>query len=857
MRALTLLCILSLLSLAVLAQPVLHFLEQDMQRAVTSAALIPGGRLLACLADGTCQILNSTGGVEWSHVFVGGSVERILAAGSLAYLIDSAGTLHILNVSSPGSVSSKRLLKQGEIGVSNAVISGDGRFLVLVARYYYDASSRYPLDRLVVYDADKGARVYERDAFSSAVLVRVFSLDVWESFLIAETLNTSCHLCELTDNVIEVYRLGSRVQKISERQTGLSRVKGVSKGYLLVQRALDNSLLLLSLPDLKLVAEKRDAPPMRQVLPLVDGFLMVSEEYDLWRCSFTLDCRKLASLPPRSLVTRLASYLVVFSIPEVQVFSLEGDRVVRLARYDVRWDTAPSPPSLAFPGEDSAAALYPSRKLAWLKLLDRSKLLVRVLDPDGRPVADAIVRVFSENYFKIVTSGSRGEVVLEVKPDSYIVEVIKEGYSPWSATVKVDTPFYNLTAVLSRVVLRRGLVSIRVLDVKGNPIPGALVSFEGASAATARTDEQGYASVELPTGEYLVEVRAPGYRSGKVGLRVDVGGVNATVVLEPQVSWVSFVVEGGGPVGVEISSGAVSTRLNVSGKLTVSLERGLYSFYFQAPGYTCRSNVSSPVFLSGDANITVKVVCERAELPRTSSAEHVVRELSSRVLSSRELNVRIGSLQAVLVNGSVVDLAALSSDKTVVVEFFYTQCSGCRDILPTLRRISAMNNTLVVSLTVSPLDDNVVLSGYIRENNVTWLVGWPSSSGILRSLNITSYPTVVVLRGGEVVFVGIGAKPEEQAHDGASPIPEVKLPSVLSPLTELYTPATLITVGLLLSVIALLVGGGHAEEEAKDSIPGDTTFVLTLDDSLRGFNSEAISQHAAKENSTLWESWEE
>jgi len=858
MRALLLLlCILPLLGLTALAQPALYFLQQDMQRAVTSAALVPGGRLLACLADGSCLILNSTGGIEWSYVFVGAFVERILVTGSLAYLIDSTGVLHILNTSSLGGVSSRRLLKQGEFGVGSAAVSGDGRFLAFVARYYYDASSRYPLDRLVVYKVDEGARVFERDAFSSAVLVRVFSLDIWENYLIAETLNLSCHLCEQTENVIEVYRLGSKVQKVSEVRTGLSRVKGISGGYLLVQRALDNSLLLLSLPDLKLAAEKRGAPPMRQVLPLADGFLMVSEEYDLWRCSLTLDCRRLAPLPPKSLIAPLASHLVVFSIPEVQVLSLEGDRVVRLAGYDIQWDMAPSPPSSVLAGEGSAAALYPIRKLAWLKLLDRSKLLVRVLDPDGRPVADATVRVLSENFFKMATSGARGEVSLEVKPGSYTVEVTKEGYSPWSATVKVDTPYYNLTAVLSRVVLRRGLVMIRVLDAKGNPIPGAMLSFEGSSAASARTDKEGYARVELPTGEYVVEAKAPGYRSGKATLKVDAGGVNATLILEPQVSWVSFVVEGGKQVSVEISSGAASTRLNISGKLSVPLERGLYSFYAQAPGHICRSNVSSPVLLTGDLNITIKVVCERAGSLRESSAERVAAELSSRVLSYRRLNTSIGSLQVVLVNGSVVDLAHLSSDKTVVVEFFYTQCSGCRDILPTLRRISSMNNTLVVSLTVSPLDDDTALSGYVKENNITWPVGRLSSSDILRRLNITSYPTVAVLRNGEVTFIGIGAKPEEPVQGGVTPSPEVNLPSTLGFLTGLYTPATLITVGLLLSAVALLLGGGHAEEEAKDSIPGDTTFVPALYDSLRGFDGEAISWHTAEENEQFWESWEE
>jgi len=319
MRAQVLFCILSLVGIAALAQPAFYFTQQDMQRAVTSATLLPEGMLLACLADGTCLILDPTGSVIWSHVFVGFPVERILVAGSLAYLVDSSGTLHTLNVSSLREISSRKFLKQGEVGVKYSAVSGDGRFLAVAIRYYPDTSSKYSLDRLVVYTLNKGERVFERDAFSPAVLVKVFSLDIWGDFLITETLNVSCHLCELTDNVVEVYRLGSKVQKVSERQTGLSRVKSISGGYLLVQRVQDNSLLLLSLPDLGLVAEKKDMPPMRQAVPLEDGFLLVSEEYDLWRCSLALNCHKLSSLPPMSLVARLGSYLVVFSVPEVRV----------------------------------------------------------------------------------------------------------------------------------------------------------------------------------------------------------------------------------------------------------------------------------------------------------------------------------------------------------------------------------------------------------------------------------------------------------------------------------------------------------------------------------------------------------
>lgn len=155
-------------------------------------------------------------------------------------------------------------------------------------------------------------------------------------------------------------------------------------------------------------------------------------------------------------------------------------------------------------------------------------------------------------------------------------------------------------------------------------------------------------------------------------------------------------------------------------------------------------------------------------------------------------------------------------------------------MLPVLKRIAESGNATVVSLSVSPLDTNEVLRRYIEENNVTWLVG-RAGDDLVQAFNVSAFPTVVVIDGDRVVFVGMGAKEELESAQKALTL-AWNLTALLNPLRAgtLLSPETLMAVGGFITLTALMLGGGRDEEELskESSLDSDTSALLNLSDSV-------------------------
>lgn len=82
----------------------------------------------------------------------------------------------------------------------------------------------------------------------------------------------------------------------------------------------------------------------------------------------------------------------------------------------------------------------------------------------------------------------------------------------------------------------------------------------------------------------------------------------------------------------------------------------------------------------------------------------------------------------------------LKSDRPVILEFSSNSCPPCLTMIPTMIKI-AKNNKDIKVVNVNISDDN--------------------TSKIAKEYNIEAYPTIYVLRDGEVVEVFIGATNEE------------------------------------------------------------------------------------------------
>jgi thioredoxin 1 len=79
----------------------------------------------------------------------------------------------------------------------------------------------------------------------------------------------------------------------------------------------------------------------------------------------------------------------------------------------------------------------------------------------------------------------------------------------------------------------------------------------------------------------------------------------------------------------------------------------------------------------------------------------------------------------------------MDSDKTVIVDFWATWCAPCRQVNPVLTSIAEAHDELsVVKIDID------------------------ADREIAQQYNVLSVPTILVMRGGEVIKTVVGAKPK-------------------------------------------------------------------------------------------------
>jgi hypothetical protein len=185
-----------------------------------------------------------------------------------------------------------------------------------------------------------------------------------------------------------------------------------------------------------------------------------------------------------------------------------------------------------------------------IRLTPATALVVRVLDPDGRPVAGAAVRIVGAGDEAALVSlpdrfisDEAGEVRLSA-PGGAHVEARKPGFAPGRATIDL------VARAERRLALRLGRdgpegepawISGRVVERGGSAVPGALVVAERvpgrrasrAAMAQAVTRADGaFAVGPLDPGRYRLVARAEG-RAGAVAEWLAPGAEGVTLELSP------------------------------------------------------------------------------------------------------------------------------------------------------------------------------------------------------------------------------------------------------------------------------------------------------------------------------------
>ncbi len=178
-------------------------------------------------------------------------------------------------------------------------------------------------------------------------------------------------------------------------------------------------------------------------------------------------------------------------------------------------------------GEYTLRVVYKGREVARKRVFLRadrslrivcnvSDLLLSVVRPDGQPI----------EHFKVFLSGVGGEVAAEGRNGTAVVRGL--GFGEYNITVTAGWSNSSLTLKFEgqpelRIVLPLYSLRVKVVDVVGNPVVGALVKVEDGSGRVLRrmTGVSGDAGFDaLPPGRYIIHVEYGGER-GSLTVNLD------------------------------------------------------------------------------------------------------------------------------------------------------------------------------------------------------------------------------------------------------------------------------------------------------------------------------------------------
>ncbi len=822
--------------------------------APIEAFLPAGSKAYICFSNGSLALIDFNTGSITSRVIkpTGLDVVGMFYNASTLVIVDSSGIVIVVNSSTLEPLYSlSAIAKSDEAYVSRASLSQDGRFLALDIVY---AVKNAKLDRLVVIDLSRRSRVFERDVNSNDVLCKVFSLDFYQRYLVVETIDTLCELCQLTDNKIEVYDVtASGVVKVASLQTGLT-IKAVGAGYVVAQRVKDDGgqheTFVLSLPNLNVLADKR-MQPIAQIAPLGSNFVVVFWDGTTSLCDTSLRCINFFSVPTKRSVRVFAQNLIaIFTVSDVLLYATDYKNLpVLIGRYQIDWPSLSWDPVESKHSEQLIVTKYGNNYLVFLYPLARSTVYIRVVDRDGAQLSGARVNIVSGGNSYSALTNSTGWAKLVVPPGNYTVEVLKQGYSENRFSLAVNQPVIVLETRMDKERPRRFLLVVRVIGESGEPIPGARVSISGPEAYELTTPASGEVSVDLLKGNYSLRVQAPLYISRSLNFSLE-QNKNLTVTLKRETFNITLLSPREVSLKVKISRIDSPTSPVIVGVgqglvKTVKLEAGSYqlSIVGTPEDYTCRLNASTIMWRTGLGNLVVHVECSSIKTGEDARLAEILALISNETLVSRRASrgVNLGSIT--LYNGQQLDLVEASRNKTLVIELFYTQCTGCKYLIPLLKRLSERNDTVVVSITVSRADTPDVLKRYSLDNNITWPIGYDDVR-IADQVNASSFPTVLVIKDGSLILIGIGAKKElEEAWNKYAPLfNSTDLPPIFD-TSRAVTPETLIIAGLSLLVLSIIAGGGNAGEKRQEKeadLSPYTSYIRPFGSSLRSDNAQAV-----------------
>jgi hypothetical protein len=161
--------------------------------------------------------------------------------------------------------------------------------------------------------------------------------------------------------------------------------------------------------------------------------------------------------------------------------------------------------------------------------LEPSVLEVKVRDPSGAPVAGASVQLAVEGDRKEATASEDGAVELELRPTrEHTLSVSASGFQPQTVMVQGNAGRQSIEVSLARV-LPEGEIKGNVRSLRGGQPVKARITI-APLGTVVNSDDKGNFVVDVPPGQYTLEIEAQGYEPQTRAAQVERLGVTIIVV---------------------------------------------------------------------------------------------------------------------------------------------------------------------------------------------------------------------------------------------------------------------------------------------------------------------------------------
>lgn len=769
------------------------------------------------------------------HVYRGLSLARSLDVADYGYVIRMAhpsGSRIAVLGTSKGYVL---LLDLDRLEISGVHKVGDSKILLLdatgepplvavaIRRKLTVSGRRVDSEYLVVYNTSSREVVFYRGWESRDKLAKVYKLKILGNrYLVLETLDKFCELCEVVEGRLEIYDLET-LELVYSRALGVSidMDVGDERTVVSIRRRLRAKGYTTMVHVLELGEEVRELEYELPVSPL--SVELLNEDRYALACSkegrYYVNVYNLRGRRSRSFQ---CDYKIV-------LLEESGDKLLvggpgYLSAYSSKsllWNLQLCVPALA----PRAVGAYGGGRYAYaaykdaLCLYERRtfhRLVVRILDPEGSPLSGAEIEVLEGERLVAESATESGEAVFSLRAGTYTVRISAEGFETVEREVELLRDS-EIVITLKPPTVEKERLLVEVVDEEGRPIFASIrVTRVDGGLVEQLVTIKGTVVLELERGEYNLTAVAEGYEPNSTVVEIP-GTSVVRLVLEPLEYELVVCVRGCAATAVvEVvePGGGVAARKELSleggGACTsFRLKMGTYEVLVRADGGGRAERVS---LRRGNANVEIDVGCSTRV---SGNLEAAMREVEARLreacASVLEVEFEAPDFEARDYNGALVRLSDYRG-KVVVLDFFYTQCEGCKSLIPVLREITEKlgDRVVVLSITVSQTDTPEIVEEYAREYNVTWTI-LHDDAGIYLRYNVSLFPTVVVVdEDGIARFVALGSKKSVEETWST-------LSGLLSRISE--NPEILLLVaGAVLFLIGSLPVGAVGEEEEELSL---------------------------------------